>query len=147
MGVYCPPFTWRRALPVVERAKKRVRIFVAEKIRGFISTPGSDKSKLASTTLCGAWGAMVLTGTSYVLGKFNAQRKSPGDGCTLTRCYRRRRLASGLTHSGRIHISATFEVFRRQDPSGGSSSHLLAMCERTLMGLASLAPKTLRAAD
>ena len=36
MGMHGPPFTWRRALPLVKRAKKRVRIFVAEKIRGFI---------------------------------------------------------------------------------------------------------------
>jgi hypothetical protein len=57
--------------------------------------------------------AMTLAGTAYVTGKFNAQRKSPGDGCTLTRCYRRRRLSSGW-----IHISATFEVSRQQDRQG-----------------------------
>jgi hypothetical protein len=36
MGMHGPPFTRRRALPPVKRAKKRVRIFVAEKISGFI---------------------------------------------------------------------------------------------------------------
>jgi hypothetical protein len=36
MGMHGPPFTRRRTLPLVKRAKKRVRIFVAEKISGFI---------------------------------------------------------------------------------------------------------------
>ena len=36
MSVHGPPFTRRRTLPLVKRAKKRVRIFVAEKISGFI---------------------------------------------------------------------------------------------------------------
>src|SRR5258707_7254610 len=36
MGMHCPPFARGRALPLVKRAKKRVRIFVAQKISGFI---------------------------------------------------------------------------------------------------------------
>src|SRR2546427_7157717 len=36
IGMHGPPFTRRRALPLVKCAKKRVRIFVAEKISGFI---------------------------------------------------------------------------------------------------------------
>ena len=36
MGMHSPPFTRRRTLPLVKRAEKRVRIFVAQKISGFI---------------------------------------------------------------------------------------------------------------
>jgi hypothetical protein len=36
MGMHGPLFTRRRTLPLVKRGKKRVRIFVAEKISGFI---------------------------------------------------------------------------------------------------------------
>ena len=42
MGMHGPPFTRRRTLPLVKRAKKRVRIFVAEKVSGFIQLPARN---------------------------------------------------------------------------------------------------------
>ena len=84
MGTHGPPFTRRRALPLVKRAKKRVRIFVAEKISGFIQLQrGMQQIMLREFAsrlfdqlleLTGAWRELTCSVKSWSLGSSKIAR-------------------------------------------------------------------------